>query len=96
MEQVRKDHYSAFCKHLPICDPSLGPNFLKEIQVHYHMNSKLKMLTKKFQMFTYSYILAKKMFLWLKMWNGLLFYGRPKNSPCLGFLTPIFVLMLKK
>jgi hypothetical protein len=31
MEQVRKDHYLAFCKHLPICDPSLGTCFLREI-----------------------------------------------------------------
>jgi hypothetical protein len=31
MELVRKEHYSAFYKHLPICDLALGPNFLKEI-----------------------------------------------------------------
>jgi len=31
MEHVGKDHYLAFCKHLPICDPSLGVDFLKEI-----------------------------------------------------------------
>jgi putative hemolysin len=47
MEQVRKDHYSAFCKHLLVCDLSLGVDFLKEIQVHYDMNSKLEMLIKK-------------------------------------------------
>jgi hypothetical protein len=27
MEQVKKDHYLAFYKHLPICDPFLGANF---------------------------------------------------------------------
>ncbi len=56
MEQVKKDPYSTFCKHLPICDPSLGANFLKEIHVHYDMNSKPEMVVEKFQMFAYSYI----------------------------------------
>jgi hypothetical protein len=45
MEQVRKDHYLAFCKHLLVCDPTLGPNFLKEIQVQYDMSSKPQMFT---------------------------------------------------
>jgi hypothetical protein len=39
MELVQKEHYFAFCKHLLVCDLALGPNFLKEIQVHYDMNS---------------------------------------------------------
>jgi hypothetical protein len=47
MEQVRKDHYSPFCKHLLVCDPTLGPNFLKEIQVHYDMNLKPQMFMEK-------------------------------------------------
>jgi hypothetical protein len=46
MEQVRKDHYSTFCKHLPTCDPSLGADVLRELHVHYDLNSKSKMLTK--------------------------------------------------
>jgi hypothetical protein len=46
MELVRKDHYSIFCKHLHMCDLALGMDFLKEIQVHYDMNFKPKMLTK--------------------------------------------------
>jgi hypothetical protein len=28
MEQVRKEHYLAFCKHLLVCDPGLGTKFL--------------------------------------------------------------------
>jgi hypothetical protein len=48
MEQAKKDHYSTIYKHLPICDPSLGAYFLKEIQVHYDMNSEPEMLTEKF------------------------------------------------
>jgi hypothetical protein len=46
MEEVKKDHYLTFCKHF-ICDPAFGPNFLKEIQANYDMNSKPKILTKK-------------------------------------------------
>jgi hypothetical protein len=44
MEQVRKDH---FCKHLLVCDPSLGAYFKREIQVHYDMNLELEMLIEK-------------------------------------------------
>jgi len=29
MEQVRKDHYLAFCEHLQVCDPFFGGRFLK-------------------------------------------------------------------
>jgi hypothetical protein len=47
MEQVRKDQYSTLCKHLPICDPSLGVDFLREIQVHYDMNSNPKIVNIK-------------------------------------------------
>jgi hypothetical protein len=35
MEQVRKEHYQTFCKHLPICDLALELEFLQEIQAHY-------------------------------------------------------------
>jgi hypothetical protein len=41
MEQVKKDHYSAFYKHLLVYDQALGFDFIKEIQVHYDMNSEL-------------------------------------------------------
>jgi hypothetical protein len=46
MEQVRKEHYLAFYKHMTICDHALGPKFLQEIQAHYN-NLELEMLTKK-------------------------------------------------
>ncbi len=32
MEQVKKDRYSTFYKHLPVYDHALGMDFLKEIQ----------------------------------------------------------------
>jgi hypothetical protein len=81
MEQVKKDHCSAFCKHLPICDPSLGANFLREIQVHYDMNLELEMLTKKLQMFAYSFVSVEQKFLWLKMWNEFVVLWEAKKFP---------------
>jgi hypothetical protein len=27
MDQIKKEHMIAFTKHLPVCDPSLGPEF---------------------------------------------------------------------
>jgi hypothetical protein len=54
MEQVWKDHHSTFYKHFPVCDPTFGPYFLKEIQVQYAINSKPKMLMEKLQMLAYS------------------------------------------
>jgi hypothetical protein len=50
MDQVWKDHTSTFMKHLPICDLTLGLEFLKQIQVHYDMNLDLEMFIKKLQM----------------------------------------------
>jgi hypothetical protein len=43
IEQVRKDHYFVFFKHLSMCDLELGLDFLKEIQVYYDMNLEPKM-----------------------------------------------------
>jgi hypothetical protein len=51
---VRKDYYSTFCKHLPMCDFALGLDLFKEIQVHYDMNSKLEVFIEKLQMLTYT------------------------------------------
>jgi hypothetical protein len=48
MEHVKKEHYLVFYKHLFVCDPALGLEFLQEIQAHYDNNLELKMLTKKF------------------------------------------------
>jgi hypothetical protein len=31
MELIQKEHYFAFCKHLLVCDMTLGPYFFKEI-----------------------------------------------------------------
>ncbi len=46
MEQVKKEHYLAFCKYLFVCDLALGLKFLQEIQTHYDNNLELEMLTK--------------------------------------------------
>ncbi len=66
MEQVRKDHYFAFHKHLLVCNLALCPNFLKEIQVHYDKNFEWEMLTEKLQMLTYTYVFPKQKLVWLK------------------------------
>jgi hypothetical protein len=47
MDQVWKDNYYAFYKYLLIFDHMFGLDFLKEIQVHYDMNSKSKMFMDK-------------------------------------------------
>jgi hypothetical protein len=60
MEHMKKDHYSTFCKHLSICDPSLGVDFVREIHVHYDMNLEPEMLTQKFQMLAYSCVLVEQ------------------------------------
>ncbi len=65
MDKVKKDHYFAFYKHLHVCDPTLGPNFLKEIQVHYDMNFELEMLVEKLQMLVYSCV-SRELLNWLK------------------------------
>jgi hypothetical protein len=84
MEHVKKEHYSAFCKHLPICDPSLGVDFLREIQVHYDMNLEPKMLTKKLRMLAYSYVsIEQKLLLqWrLAIWETCFFQKfKPKDG----------------
>lgn len=90
MEQVKKDHYSAFYKHFPVCDPSLGLDFLREIQVQYDMNSKPKMQIEKLQMFANSYVLVKQKLLWFKMWNECCFERNHKNFLSPAFLIPNF------
>jgi hypothetical protein len=47
----RKEHMIAFHKRLLVCDPSLGPEFLHKVEIHYNMNPKLEMLSKKLQMY---------------------------------------------
>jgi hypothetical protein len=44
MESVQKEHMTTFHKKLPICDPTLGPEFLQKIHVHYNMNHDLEMM----------------------------------------------------
>jgi hypothetical protein len=41
-------------KHLPFCDLAFGPEFLKQIQVHYDMNLEPKMLTEKLHMLAFT------------------------------------------
>jgi hypothetical protein len=47
MESVRKEHMITFYKRPLICDPALGPKFLKQIHIHYNMNLDPEMVTEK-------------------------------------------------
>jgi hypothetical protein len=38
---VRREHTTPFHKHLPICNPALGKEFLQQILLHYDLNPKL-------------------------------------------------------
>ncbi len=69
MEQVRKEHYLAFYKHLLVCDLGFGIEHLQEIQAHYDNNPEPKMLTEKIQMLMYSIMSKEQKNSWLKKWN---------------------------
>ncbi len=90
MELVRKEHYFAFCKHLLICDPTLGLDFFKEIQVHYDMNLEPKMFMKKLQMLTYSCVTPQQKLSWLKTWNESNVLKEAKKFLEQGFLDQQF------
>jgi hypothetical protein len=47
MESVRKEYMTTFHKRLLLCDPTLGIEFLQQVQIHYNMNHVLEMMTKK-------------------------------------------------
>jgi hypothetical protein len=34
MENIKKEHMTTFHKRLLVCDPSFGPKFLQQVQVH--------------------------------------------------------------
>ncbi len=90
MEQVKKDHYFVFCKHLLVCDPTFGMDFLKEIQVHYDMNFKLEMLIEKLQMLAYARVFLEQKLTWLKQWNESSVIRKAKKFPTFGFMNVQF------
>jgi hypothetical protein len=60
MELVWKEHYYVFCKHLPIYDMILSPDFLKEIKVHYDMTLEPKIFIENLQMLAYSCVIPQQ------------------------------------
>jgi hypothetical protein len=72
-----------FCKHLPVCNPSLGIKLLQEIQAHYDNNPKLEMLIEKLQMLMYSFMNKEYKVFWLRQWNE---FGMLKGVPKTWFL----------
>jgi len=69
MDQVRKDHTSTFTKHMLVCNPTLGLEFLKQIHVHYNMNLDLEMFVEKLHMLAFAHVTKKQKVSWLKLWN---------------------------
>jgi len=47
MESVQKEYTRTFHKRLLLCDPTLGIEFLQQVQIHYNMNHVPKLMTKK-------------------------------------------------
>jgi len=63
---VIKEHYSTFCKHFPVFDPTFGPKFLQEIQARYDNNPVPEMLIEKLQMLIYFFVNKEQIIAWLK------------------------------
>jgi hypothetical protein len=66
MESVRKEHMTTFHKRLPICDLSLGVEFLQQVQVHYNMNFDPEMMIEKLQLLVFSQVSNDQKVFWLK------------------------------
>ncbi len=60
---------TTFHKQLHICDPYVGLEFLKEIQIHYDMNLEPKMFVEKLQMLVLTCVSIDHKFLKLQQWN---------------------------
>ncbi len=66
MESVQKEHMTMFHRRLPICDPTLGIEFLQQVQVHYNINLNPKMMTEKLQLLVFSQVNNEQKVYWLK------------------------------
>jgi hypothetical protein len=62
MDVVRKEHMTTFHKWLLVCDPSLSPKFLQEVQIHYNMNPELEMFIEKLQMLVLACVTMDQIF----------------------------------
>jgi hypothetical protein len=69
VQSVKMEHMTPFHKRLLVYDPTLGPEFLEQVHVHYDMNLDLKMLTKKLQMLVLAQVTNEQKAYWLKQWN---------------------------
>jgi hypothetical protein len=49
MDMICKEHMTIFHKQLLVCDPSLGLEFLQDVQIHYDMNQSQKCLLKNYK-----------------------------------------------
>lgn len=76
MDQVRIKNYNAFLKHLHICNPILGEEFLEQVQMHYDMSFELEIQIKNLQILVTSYLSSKQKVKWFKQSNYLQQPGR--------------------
>jgi hypothetical protein len=83
-------------KHLPIYDLALGPEFLKQIQVHYDMNSEPKMFIEKLQMLASTQVSNEQKVSWLKLWNQFGVLKEAMKFPKQGFSDGTFDKWLHK
>ncbi len=96
MDQVRKENFNAFLKHLFIYNPILGNKFLEQVYMHYDMFSEPKMLIEKFQMLVTSYVSSKQTFKWFKRWNQPVVAREATKFPKQGFLDAICAKWFQK
>jgi hypothetical protein len=70
MEQVKKDHYLTFCKHLLVCDPALGPIFFwMRFKLIMIWTQNQKCSWKSSQVLAYCCVTPQQKLSWLKWWN---------------------------
>lgn len=94
MNQVRKQNFSAFLKHLFVCNPIIGDKFLKEVQMHYDMSFELEVLAEKIQMLVTSCVSNEQKVKWFKKWNQLAIAREVTKFPKQGFLDVVCVKWL--
>lgn len=90
MEQIKKDHLTTFTHHLLVCDPSLVPKFMRQIKIHYDMNSDLEMLTEKLQMLALTTICNEQKVSWFIQWNESSVLKEVKKFLKQGFFNSTF------
>jgi hypothetical protein len=91
MNMVCKEHMTIFHKHLHVCDLSLGPKFLHEIQTHYDMNLESECLLKNYRCKFWHVLIQIRNFFGLGSGINLEFSGKLKNFQSRDFQMPFLI-----